>query len=243
MRITIRLSTLVLAAFLSIPAWAQESPVHRVLEKGKAVVSIEAIDAAIFKDGQPQGIFDPATGQVLIVQRMRRVASVQVGGGIILSSDGLIVTAAHTLRGKQNIVVTLFDGTKLDAKILHEVPSQDIAFIGVHPPFALDTISFANSDAAPVGMPVYAMGRAQWLEGTLTGGAISALGIDPIDGVQRVTSLQINFKAYKGDSGSPILDGNGNLLGMISAGQVIGSATYAITSNMIATAYRQYLNR
>ncbi|HRK61422.1 MAG TPA: serine protease [Candidatus Omnitrophota bacterium] len=242
MRITIRLSALVLAAFLSVPAWAQESPIHHVLEKGKAVVSIEAIDAAVYKD-KPQGVLDRATGRMVVVQRMRRVASVQVGGGIILDSRGIIVTAAHTLKNKKNIMVTLFDGTRLPAKILRKVSKQDLAFLSVQPSFPLDSFQFANSDAAPVGMPVFAMGRAQWIEGTLTGGEISALGIEKIDGVNRATSFQIDFKAYKGDSGSPILDGRGRLLGMISAGRVVGSKTYAITSNMIATAYRRHLSR
>jgi len=224
------------------PLGAQESPIHHVLEKGKAVVSIEAIDAAVYKD-KPQGVLDRATGRMVVIQRMRRVASVQVGGGIILDSRGIIVTAAHTLKNKKNIMVTLFDGTRLPAKVMRKVSSQDLAFLTVQPPFPLDSFRFANSDQAPVGMPVFAMGRAQWIEGALTGGEISAFGIDKIDGVNRVTSFQIDFKAYKGDSGSPILDGNGYLLGMISAGQVVGSKTYAITSNMIATAYADIRNR
>lgn len=214
---------------------------HKVIQKGRAVVSIEAVDAAIYKEGKPQAVRDSATGRILVIQRMRRVASVQTGGGIILSTDGIIVTAAHTLKNKRDIIVTLFDGTRLPAKIVHQVKGQDTAFLSVAPPFALDTVQFANSDAAPVGLPVYAMGRAQWTQGTLTGGKIQALGIEEIKGVTRVTSLQINFKAYKGDSGSPILDGHGNLLGMISAGQVIGAETFAISSNMIGTAYQEYL--
>jgi serine protease Do len=225
----------------SLPLAAQELPVHRVIQKGKAVVGIEAVEAAVYKDGKPQGVFDHATGRILVVQRMRRVASVQVGGGIILSPNGIIVTAAHTLKGKKNISATLFDGKKFPAKIVHQVPRQDLAFIKIDPPFPLETIAFTNSDAAPVGLPVYAMGRAEWLKGSLTGGQISALGIERLGEKIRVTSFQINFKAYKGDSGSPILDGNGNLLGMISAGEVAGKATYAITSNMIATAYENYL--
>ena len=220
---------------------AQESPIDKVLQKGRAVVSIEAVDATIYKEGKPQAVRDPATGRILVIQRMRRVASVQTGGGIILSADGIIVTAAHTLKNKRDIIVTLFDGTRLPAKIVHQVKGQDTAFLSVTPPFALDTVPFANSDAAPLGMPVYAMGRAQWLKGALTGGKISAFGLDKMDGVTRVTSLRIDFKAYKGDSGSPILDGNGNLLGMISAGQVVGAETYAITSNLIGTAYNDYL--
>lgn len=244
MRITNRLSLFVLIVFLSAqssPLFAQQSPLNKVLQKGRAVVSIEAVDAAIYKEGKPQAARDPKTGRILIIQRMRRVASVQVGGGIILSPDGIIVTAAHTLKNKRDIIVTLFDGTRLSAKIVHQVNGQDTAFLLVTPPFALDTMQFANSDAVPIGMPVYAMGRAQWIKGTLTGGKISAFGLDKMDGVTRVTSLRIDFKAYKGDSGSPILDGNGNLLGMISAGQVVGAETFAITSNLIGTAYSDYL--
>jgi len=246
MRITIRLwvwaGILFLCAQPCAPAQEEASPIHLVLEKGRAVVGIEAVEAAVYKD-KPQGVLDRATGRVVVVQRMRRVASVQVGGGIILDSRGIIVTAAHTLKNKKNIMVTLFDGTRLPAKILRKVSKQDLAFLAVQPPFLLDSFQFANSDHAPAGMPVFAMGRAQWIEGTLTGGEISAFGIEKVNGVNRVTSFQIDFKAYKGDSGSPILDGNGHLLGMISAGRVVGSKTYAITSNMIATAYADIRNR
>lgn len=231
----------VLCAHFSNEGWAQKSPLHQVLQKGRAVVSIEAIDATAYKEGKPQGVFDRATGQILLVQKIRRVASVQTGGGIILDSHGLIVTAAHTLKNKKNIVVILFDGTRLPAKIVHQVSNQDLCFVSITPSFPLETVRFSNSDAAPVGMPVYAMGRAQWIKGTITGGQISALGIEKINGETRVTSFRIHFKAYKGDSGSPILDGQGNLLGMISAGEVVGATTYAITSNMIGTAYREYL--
>ena len=245
MRITNRLSYfIILGALICIhpfQGWAQKSPLSQVLQKGKAVVSIEAIDAATYKEGKPQGVFDRATGQILLVQKIRRVASVQTGGGIILDSHGIIVTAAHTLKNKKNIVVILFDGTRLPAKMVHQVSNQDLSFVSVTPSFPLETVRFSNSDAVPVGMPVYAMGRAQWIKGTITGGQISALGIEKMNGKIRVTSFQIHFKAYKGDSGSPILDGQGNLLGMISAGDVVGATTYAITSNMIGTAYREYL--
>ena len=244
MRITIRLSALITAILLSLcsPSLAaKQSPLHQVLAKGKAVVNIEAIDAAAYKDGKPKSVFDKATGQILIIQKIRHIASVQTGGGIILNSQGIILTAAHTLKNKKNINVTLFDGTKLSAKIIYEVPSQDLSFLLIRPPFPLETIPLANSDAAPVGMQVYAMGRAQWLQGTLTGGQISALGLEKLNKKIRVTSFRIHFKAYKGDSGSPILDGQGNLLGMISAGEVVGATTYAITSNMIGTEYEKFL--
>lgn len=240
-RLVSNIILIVLTVAHSLLGYAEQSPLNQVLQKGRAVVSIEAVDAAVYKEGKPQAARDPKTGRILIIQRMRRVASVQTGGGIILSPDGIIVTAAHTLKNKRDIIVTLFDGTRLPAKIVHQVKGQDTAFLTVSPPFALDTVQFANSDAVPIGMPVYAMGRAQWIKGTLTGGRISAFGLDKMDGVTRVTSLRIDFKAYKGDSGSPILDGNGNLLGMISAGQVIGSETFAITSNLIGTAYNDYL--
>lgn len=226
--------------FAPLPARAEKSPIHIVLEQGKAVVSIEAVDAAIYKD-KPQAVLDQATGRMIVVQRMRRVAAIQVGGGIILNHNGIILTAAHTLKNKKNIFVTLFDGTQVPAKIVRKVSKQDLAFLKIEPPFALETISFANSDLVPVGMGVYAMGRAQWIDGTLTGGIVSAIGVEKVGGIPRATSFQIDFRAYKGDSGSPILDANGRLLGMISAGRVVGSKTYAITSNMIGTEYNKLL--
>ncbi len=236
-------SSFLLIFFLSVqgtPLQAQESPINQVLAKGRSVVSIETIDAAIVGD-KPQGIFDKATGRILVLRRARRIAAARNGSGIILDSRGIIATNTHTVRDSANIYVTFFNGARLPATILHHVKDQDISFISVAAPFALEPIPFANSDTLVIGMSVYAMGRSQWLSGTLTGGQIKSLGMENFNGAPRVTQLQITFQAYKGDSGSPILDGRGNLVGMINAGQAQGKITYALSSNLIRTAYQDYL--
>lgn len=224
----------------SSPLQAAQSPLVAITNKSQAVVSIEAIDAAVYQD-KPQGLFDPATGQVLIVTPMRRVAATQTGGGIIIDARGVIVTNTHTVRNSGNVFVTLFNGTRVRAKIIHHVPGEDISFLSIEPPFPLKAISFADSDNLPIGMDVYTIGHSDVLSGSISGGEIKSFGRESFDGAPHVTLIQINFRSYKGDSGSPVMDSHGNLVGMISAGESRGDITLAIASSFIGSCYQLYL--
>jgi Do/DeqQ family serine protease len=97
------------------------------------------------------------------------------GSGVIISSDGYIVTNNHVVEGSDELEVTLYNKSKVKAKVVGTDPSTDIAVIKVDQK-DLPAITFANSDAVKVGEWVVAVGNPFNLESTVTAGIISAKG-------------------------------------------------------------------
>ena len=221
---------------------AESSPLHVVSEKAKALVGIYSLNATVLAGASAAG-FDKSTGAVLSARRIQPVTYERTGSGIIIDPRGIIVTNAHIVRGAGRIAVTFFDGARVEVKQTYVVPDNDIAFIAIDPPFKLPLISFANPDTITVGESVYTVGHSEWVKGALTGGSITGIKNEEINGMSRMTFLRVSFSLYQGDSGSPILDSEGNLLGMVSAGRIgeKQSETFAISSVMLEMAYRQSL--
>ena len=97
------------------------------------------------------------------------------GSGVIISSDGYIVTNNHVVEGSEELEVTLNNQRKVNAKVIGTDPSTDIAVIKIEEK-DLPAIVFGNSDAAKVGEWVVAVGNPFDLESTVTAGIVSAKG-------------------------------------------------------------------
>ena len=97
------------------------------------------------------------------------------GSGVIISSDGYIVTNNHVVEGAQELLVTLHNKRKIKAKVIGTDPSTDIAVIKIDSK-DLPAIAFGSSDAVKVGEWVVAVGNPFNLESTVTAGIISAKG-------------------------------------------------------------------
>lgn len=219
---------------------AKDSPVSSVLETSQALVDIQSVNAAVLS-GKPQGFIDKATGQMLITRRVRPVGYTRNGSGVIIDSKGIIVTNAHTVRGAGGLAVTLFNGAHAPVKEVYLVPGTDLAFLSIDPPFNLSWVPLADMATVVAGTHVYTIGHSQWLKGTVLGGKLTAVRRKKIDGISQVIALRLNFDMEKGDSGCPVLNARGELLGIIGAGTTgQGNITLAIPSNAIATAYRDH---
>lgn len=203
-------------------------------------MDVQSVNAAVL-GGKPQGFLDKLTGQILITRKVRPVGYTRNGSGVIIDPQGIIVTNAHTIRGAGGLAVTLFNGTHAPVKEAYLVPGNDIAFLSIDPPFALSSVSLADVDTASVGANVYSIGHSQWLKGTVLGGRLTGVRRKKINGVSQVVALRLNFDMEKGDSGCPVLNAQGKLLGIVGAGTIgRGNVTLAIPSNVIAAAYRDY---
>lgn len=97
------------------------------------------------------------------------------GSGVIITSDGYIVTNNHVVEGAEELEVTLNNQRKVNAKVIGTDPSTDIAVIKIEEK-DLQAIVFGNSDAAKVGEWVVAVGNPFNLESTVTAGIVSAKG-------------------------------------------------------------------
>jgi serine protease Do len=146
-----------------------------------------------------------------------------VGSGVILTSDGFIITNNHVItnsRGNQasNIQVTLHDGRTLDAEVVGRDPRTDIAVIKVDAQ-GLTAIPLADSDEVLVGDVVFAIGNPLGVGRTVTGGIVSAtgraIGIYGEGGYEDF--IQTDASINPGNSGGALVDAHGRLVGVNSA--------------------------
>jgi len=139
------------------------------------------------------------------------------GSGFVWDRAGHIVTNFHVVAGGDAFLVTLGDQTHLEARIVGSDPTKDIAVLKVEKDHAkLSPVRAANFEALRVGQKTIAIGNPFGLDHTLTTGVISALGRE-MQGVSGVTirdMIQTDAAINPGNSGGPLLDSDGNLIGM-----------------------------
>ncbi|TDW97536.1 S1C family serine protease [Dinghuibacter silviterrae] len=156
------------------------------------------------------------------------------GSGFIISSDGFIVTNHHVIEGAEKIQATLAGGQVLQADLKGSDPSTDIAVIKVYGE-GLGTLAFADSDRLQVGQIAIAVGNPLGLQYTVTSGIVSALGrtLRAKNGRLIDDVLQTDAALNPGNSGGPLLDTHGHVIGVNTA--TIPSAQglcFAVSSNL-----------
>lgn len=224
-------------------------PVHAsviadVLEASQAVIQIRAESGGVVKAEKGKTVLDPRTGTLLTPGNVQAFRHVRQGAGVIVDPSGLILTNAHTVDQAQRVLVALHDGTVLLARPLMLASARDLALLKVDAGKNLPHIPFSDSDRIRLGSTVYSVGTSSFLRNTISEGKISGLGQrrNSSEGPQ-TELLRIDFEVYHGDSGSPILDSDGRLLGLTAAGESSGNhETYAIPSNvmtLLLSTYRQ----
>jgi len=163
------------------------------------------------------------------------------GSGFIISEDGYILTNNHVIEGADKIRVSLTDDeTDYRAEVVGTDPSTDLALIKINADHPLPSIPMGDSDSLRVGEWVIAVGNPYYYEHTVTVGVVSAKGRklselskDPSLDEFIQTDAAINF----GNSGGPLLNANGEVVGVNSAisavGQGIGFAVPINTARAI----------
>ena len=174
--------------------------------------------------------------------REERVPQKGMGSGMILDHDGNILTNYHVVADVDRIKVQLADKRSFSAKVVSSDPKSDVAIIRISDrvPDDLPTVSLGNSDALEVGDLVIAIGAPFGLTQTVTHGIISAKGRSDVGITTYEDFLQTDAPINPGNSGGPLLNMDGEVIGMNSAiatgggGQSAGVG-FAIPSNMIKT--------
>ena len=141
--------------------------------------------------------------------------SAMVGTGVIFTEDGYILTNAHVIAGGSECYVVLDTGENHRARLLGLDEEKDLAVIKIDAT-GLPAAEFGDSDALTVGDPVYAIGNPLGVElrGTLTDGIVSAINRDVyIDGVT-MTLIQTNAALNNGNSGGPLINVYGQVVGI-----------------------------
>lgn len=138
------------------------------------------------------------------------------GSGFIIDPSGYVVTNNHVVDDAESIAVTLDDGTRYDAELLGVDPKTDLALLKVEADEALPYVRFGDSDETRIGDWVIAIGNPFGLGGTATTGIVSARGRDIQSGPYD-DFLQIDAPINRGNSGGPLFDMSGRVVGINTA--------------------------
>lgn len=141
------------------------------------------------------------------------------GSGFIIDAAGRILTNYHVIKGDApQLEVTLADKSRHQAEVLATDEGNDLALIHINSEQPLEYLTLGRSSNLEVGQKVLAIGNPFGLEGTLTTGVISSLGrsIRTRDGVLE-DMIQTDAAINPGNSGGPLLDSNGNVIGVNTA--------------------------
>jgi S1-C subfamily serine protease len=150
------------------------------------------------------------------------------GTGIVISSEGLILTNDHVVEGAGSITVSL-EGSRAStrtATVVGSDPSVDLALLKIDPVgLALHPLGLSASAAPQVGDPAYAIGNPFGLNWTLTTGVVSALGrqIRSPNGSVISHVIQTDAPLNPGNSGGPLLDASGAVIGVNS--QIVSASS------------------
>nr|WP_245926867.1 DegQ family serine endoprotease [Breoghania corrubedonensis] len=145
----------------------------------------------------------------------RRVQS--LGSGFVIDGKkGIIITNNHVIEGADEITANFNDGTKLTAKLIGSDKKTDLAVLKVEPEKELKAVSFGDSDKSRVGDWVMAIGNPFGLGGTVTVGIVSARNRD-INSGPYDNFIQTDAAINRGNSGGPLFDMHGNVIGINTA--------------------------
>jgi putative serine protease PepD len=174
------------------------------------------------------------------------------GSGFVVSADGYVVTNAHVVDGATAVKVKIGDGKTLDARVVGEDTSTDLALLKVNAS-GLTPLTLGDSSAVQVGDPAYAIGNPYGLDRTLTTGVISALQrqISSPSGYTINDVLQTDAAINPGNSGGPLFNTAGQVIGVNSQIETSGSGAdgqggnvgigFAIPSNTVKSVVDQLM--
>jgi S1-C subfamily serine protease len=167
-------------------------------------------------------------------------ASSGTGSGFVFDRKGYILTNYHVVEGAESVQVTLFDGTTHDARVIGEDASNDVAVVRIDAASdRLVPVALGDSSRVVVGQKVLAIGNPFGLERTLTTGIVSALDRSLRAKNRRMIKgvIQTDAAVNPGNSGGPLLNSRGEVIGMNTAilSQVGQSAgiSFAVPINTI----------
>lgn len=163
-----------------------------------------------------------------------------LGSGVLIDSNGLILTASHVVQAADKIVVVLSDGRVIPAKVISSAPQGDVALIALDEKKDLpEPIVLADSDLVEVGLPVVVVGAPYGLSHSLSSGYVS--GRHKIDsmslGSGKIEVFQTDAAINVGNSGGPLLNLDGEMIGLISHIKTLSGGFegigFAVTTNQV----------
>jgi len=203
-------------ASLGAPEQTVQLPATAAVSRAGAHSSL----ADMVETVSPSVVQVDATGEARAVRTpfgyLRQPGRTAVGSGFIVARSGLVITNNHVVDSASKVAVTLSDGTKRTAKVLGRDVKTDIAVLQIEGGGDFQPVEWGNSDSIRVGESVFAVGSPFGLGNTVTSGIVSArgreIGAGPYDDF-----LQVDAAINTGNSGGPLFDATGRVVGVNTA--------------------------
>lgn len=166
-------------------------------------------------------------------------ADIRLGSGVIVSSDGRILTAAHVIQAADLVEVEFLSGRRAPARILASAPVADIAMLQIQAiPDEAAVARLGDSEINQVGDRAFAIGAPYGATHSLSAGYISARR-NPDNVFENLTALQVfqlDLAIYQGNSGGPVFNLDGEVIGIVThvlaAKEGSSGPAFAVTSNV-----------
>ena len=224
---------------LTVEAFSADSPGLRVLEE------IQTVITELAEQTKPSvvNLFPITTaGRLRDTSGDRTPNASGSGSGLIVDSDGHIVTNNHVIGDATEIEVRFSDKTKLIAQVIGKDPDTDLALLKVTADRPLPSAQFGDSSMVKVGQWVLAVGNPFGLDRTVTLGVVSGIGRENMNLSRYENFIQTDASINPGNSGGPLFNLRGEVIGIntaiINFAQGIG---FAIPSNMAKHVIEQLL--
>ena len=217
----------VLAAFVAIAAWGALNPPARPLtgtDVENAVASMLASQTAPPPDSML--VYDAVRPSLVLIETEEPDGADGspaggLGSGVVVNEAGAVLTALHVVADAESIKLTYADGSTSSAQIVEEQPEDDIALLEpTDPPAGVIPATLGNPASMRIGSDAYVVGNPFGLYGSLSTGVVSGLdrsfqvpeSEQVIDGL-----IQVDAAVNRGNSGGPLLDRLGRVVGIVTA--------------------------
>ncbi|MEJ3743231.1 trypsin-like peptidase domain-containing protein [Actinomycetes bacterium KLBMP 9797] len=156
----------------------------------------------------------------VVTVRATSAGGQSVGSGFVATQDGYVITNDHVVEGARGATIVFNDGSTASGSVVGHDAESDVAVLKVSRP-NLVPVEFGDSEALAVGDPVLAFGSPLALANTVTAGIVSALDRtiqagDPGGQVRYYAAIQTDAAVNQGNSGGPLVDGAGRVVGVNS---------------------------
>jgi serine protease Do len=199
-----------------------------------AVVHIDVTGTVVQRLSDYRDFFSPLPQREIPIQAL--------GSGVLINSDGYIITNNHVVQNADSIEVELYDGSRHTAKLIGTDPNTDLAVVKIELTPEMKYAKFGDSDAIEVGEWVIAIGSPRGLDWTVTAGIISAKNrrdIGALGPTGYEDFIQTDASVNPGNSGGPLINLEGEVIGInsliVSASRGSDGLSFAIPSNMVKT--------
>ncbi len=225
-RLVLAGTVVALVAYWAGARWGARGPltVEALAQQSKAASSVKLLDdeertIQVYRQAAP-AVASIITRTVEYDFFEDAVPVEGAGSGFVIDPRGYVLTNNHVIEGAQSIEVTLGNRSRYPAKLVGADPRSDIALVKIDPKgSSLSALPLGDSDSLQVGQKVYAIGNPFGFSSTLTTGVVSALGrtVETSENTAIDQAIQTDAAINRGNSGGPLLDSRGEVIGINSA--------------------------